>query len=76
MSSNAVIECGRALAPDLEQVRAHAAASIARYKLPSRLLVVAEMPRTATGKIDRCAVRALVDEQVAAIPGPGVPTPR
>ena len=47
------------MVPTLAQVRELAALAIARFKLPTRLLCVAELPRTATGKVDRCAVKAL-----------------
>ena len=33
--------------------------SIARYKLPTRVLVVDALPRTASSKVDRRAVKAL-----------------
>ncbi|MFI2754754.1 class I adenylate-forming enzyme family protein [Cellulomonas sp. P22] len=47
--------------PSLEQVRELAARSIARFKLPTRVVAVPELPRNATGKVDRCALRTLVE---------------
>ncbi|MDM8086093.1 AMP-binding protein [Cellulomonas cellasea] len=47
--------------PPLDQVRELAARAIARFKLPTRVVAVAELPRNATGKIDRAALRALVE---------------
>ncbi|HEY5514996.1 MAG TPA: AMP-binding protein [Pengzhenrongella sp.] len=55
----AVLECKDGVVPTLAEVRELAARTIARFKLPTRLLCVAELPRTATGKVDRCAVKAL-----------------
>jgi long-chain acyl-CoA synthetase len=36
---------------------AHCKANLARYKVPSRISIVAALPRTAVGKIDRVALR-------------------
>ena len=55
----AVLEGATATSPSLETVREHAARHLARYKLPTRLVAVAAFPRTETGKLDRCAVRAI-----------------
>ena len=55
----AVLECDGTVAPTLAEVRELAARTIARFKLPTRVLCVAGLPRTATGKVDRCAVKAL-----------------
>jgi fatty-acyl-CoA synthase len=66
----AVLEHAGPSAPTLEQVQAHAAASIARYKLPRHVVVVPELPRTATGKVDCRALRALVDQHVGSAPVP------
>jgi acyl-CoA synthetase (AMP-forming)/AMP-acid ligase II len=43
-------------APSLDDLRAHAAPSLARYKLPEAAEVVDELPRTAMQKIDRRAL--------------------
>ena len=45
-------------APTLEALRAHCAPRLAGYKLPRRLRLVPELPRTASGKLRRAAVRA------------------
>ena len=37
--------------PTLEQVRDHGGHTLARYKLPTRLVLVDELPRTALGKV-------------------------
>ena len=55
----AVLECDGTVAPTLAEVHELAARTIARFKLPTRVLCVAGLPRTATGKVDRCAVKAL-----------------
>ena len=39
--------------PSLEELRAHGAEQLARFKLPRELHLVAEIPRTATGKVRR-----------------------
>jgi cyclohexanecarboxylate-CoA ligase len=45
--------------PTLEELRAHLAAQgLARYKLPSRLEVRADLPRTASGKVQKAPLRA------------------
>ncbi|OGA66916.1 MAG: hypothetical protein A3G81_29920 [Betaproteobacteria bacterium RIFCSPLOWO2_12_FULL_65_14] len=41
----------------VEELLAHCAASLARYKVPARLFMVSELPRTTVGKIDRKALR-------------------
>ena len=43
--------------PSLEELQRHAAASLARYKLPRELELVAEVPRTSTGKVRRRELR-------------------
>jgi fatty-acyl-CoA synthase len=46
--------------PTLDAVRAFAAERLARFKLPTRVLYLETLPRNASGKIDRAAVRVLV----------------
>jgi len=53
-----VLECPDGATPSLEDVRAYAARTIARYKLPTRSVRVPELPRTATGKLNLWAVRS------------------
>lgn len=55
----AVLECPDGAVPSLEDVREVAGRTIARYKLPTRVISVRELPRDATGKVDRCALRAV-----------------
>jgi O-succinylbenzoic acid--CoA ligase len=45
--------------PSLESLRTHVAASLGRRAAPARLVVVADLPRLALGKIDRTALRTL-----------------
>jgi acyl-CoA synthetase (AMP-forming)/AMP-acid ligase II len=44
--------------PDLAEVRAFAGTRLAGYKTPRRLVVVQEIPRTASGKILKRRLRA------------------
>ncbi|HEY2276798.1 MAG TPA: AMP-binding protein [Streptosporangiaceae bacterium] len=44
--------------PDLEELRAFARTRLAGYKTPRRLVVVAEIPRTASGKILKHVLKA------------------
>jgi fatty-acyl-CoA synthase len=44
----------------LDAVRGHAATKIARYKLPQQLRIVERLPRNASGKLDKAALRAMV----------------
>ncbi|GAA3893743.1 hypothetical protein GCM10022243_68240 [Saccharothrix violaceirubra] len=57
----------------LAVVRRHASGRIADFKLPTRLRVVAALPRSPTGKVDRAALRDLVVD-VRSTP-PGFPHP-
>ncbi|MCZ7562745.1 MAG: AMP-binding protein [Burkholderiales bacterium] len=41
----------------VEDILAHCASNLARYKVPSRIHLVAELPRTTVGKIDRRALK-------------------
>jgi O-succinylbenzoic acid--CoA ligase len=43
--------------PSLEELRIHGAKDLARFKLPRELHLVAEIPRTSTGKVRRDALR-------------------
>jgi cyclohexanecarboxylate-CoA ligase len=46
-------------APTLEELRSHLVAQgLARFKLPSRLVVRADLPRTASGKVQKAPLRA------------------
>lgn len=43
--------------PSLEELRAHGAERLARFKLPRELHLIGEIPRTPTGKVRRHALR-------------------
>jgi acyl-CoA synthetase (AMP-forming)/AMP-acid ligase II len=57
----AVVVRAGADAPDLDALRSHAGARLARFKLPRRVVVVAEIPRTSA---TRQVQRALLVEQI------------
>lgn len=44
---------------DIAAVEAHCAANLVRYKQPARIEIVAALPRTAVGKVDKPALRAM-----------------
>lgn len=48
----------------LERVREHAAKSIARYKLPREIQLVPAVPRNASGKLDKVAIRRLIEDEL------------
>ena len=43
--------------PSLDELRVHGAEHLARFKLPRELSLVAEIPRTGSGKVRRHALR-------------------
>ena len=45
------------VAPSLASLRSFAAARLAEFKLPERCVVIDELPRTATGKVQKFALR-------------------
>jgi acyl-CoA synthetase (AMP-forming)/AMP-acid ligase II len=47
--------------PSLEELRAFARTRLAGYKTPRRLVLVAEIPRTASGKILKHQLRASLE---------------
>ncbi len=49
-------------APTLAELRDHAAARLAKWKLPEDLVVVDALPLTAMQKVDRAALQALVQQ--------------
>ncbi|MCZ7529453.1 MAG: AMP-binding protein [Acidimicrobiia bacterium] len=60
--------------PSAEELREFTAARIARYKVPSRVEVVDDLPRTMAGKVLRRALRDLVSSGSPGSPGsPGEP---
>lgn len=44
---------------DVAAVQAHCAANLVRYKQPARIEIVAALPRTSVGKVDKPALRAM-----------------
>jgi fatty-acyl-CoA synthase len=54
---------GATLTPD--EVRAHFEGRVARWSIPEDLLIVPELPHTATGKLLKTAVRRIVAERLA-----------
>lgn len=57
-----VLHAGAALSQ--EAVREHLTARLARFKLPRRVFFVEALPRTALGKLQRSALKALADNRV------------
>ena len=54
----AVIEPVAGAGVDLDDVRAHLLANLARYKVPERIAVVDALPRNAMGKVSKAELRA------------------
>jgi benzoate-CoA ligase family protein len=68
-----VLKTEYAASPELaDALKAHAKTRLAVYKYPRRIEFVPELPKTATGKIQRYKLRALSDPSSA----PGVPPMR
>jgi long-chain acyl-CoA synthetase len=57
----AAVELGRGATASPEELIAHCAAQLARYKVPAEIRVVPALPRTEMGKVRRRAVRALFE---------------
>ncbi len=55
----AYVEVAPGDAIDLDALEAHCRVRLAGYKVPTRLVVVDELPRNAVGKIDKARLRAL-----------------
>jgi O-succinylbenzoic acid--CoA ligase len=51
-----VVAADRSAPPTLEELRDHAASSIARFKAPRELVLLHALPRTASGKVRRAAL--------------------
>jgi len=45
------------VSPDADLIKAHAAAALPRYKCPRRIYFIEQLPRTATGKVQRFKLR-------------------
>jgi fatty-acyl-CoA synthase len=66
-----------AVAPTLEDLRAFAEDRLARFKLPTRLLVLDALPRSTTEKISRARIREIYQKRLAeAAPPAGAGTER
>jgi fatty-acyl-CoA synthase len=50
-------------------VRAHAGAKLARYKLPTRILVQDALPRNAAGKLDKIRLRDVTGPRQTEVHG-------
>ncbi|MEU2776927.1 long-chain fatty acid--CoA ligase [Streptomyces sp. NPDC007162] len=59
----AVLTCESGTSPTLEDVRAFTGRHLARYKLPTRILVAEQLPRNASGKVVKSELRRWVDAQ-------------
>lgn len=57
----AVVSLARGGRVSLEDVRVHAGARLARYKLPRQLHVTDQVPRNASGKLEKSKVRDIVE---------------
>jgi fatty-acyl-CoA synthase len=64
-SGVAFVECARGETVDLDALAAHCRSRLARYKVPVRFEIVAELPRNPVGKIDKAALRARAREDAA-----------
>ncbi|MET8977081.1 long-chain fatty acid--CoA ligase [Streptomyces sp. NPDC004539] len=61
----AVLACAPGTAPTVEEVREFAGLHLARYKLPTRVLIAGELPRNGSGKLDKAELRRWVERQTA-----------
>ena len=48
--------------PQPDAIAAHCAAHLVRYKWPAQVRVLAELPKTAAGKIDKAALKSMARE--------------
>ena len=62
----AVLTCEPGAAPTLEEVRAFTGRHLARYKLPTRVLLAEELPRNASGKLVKSELRRWVETRQPA----------
>ncbi|MGI5282133.1 AMP-binding enzyme [Nonomuraea polychroma] len=58
----AVVSPAEGVSLTLEDVRDYASAHLARYKLPRMLKVVADVPRNASGKLEKLVIRRMVEK--------------
>ncbi|MFE3851755.1 long-chain fatty acid--CoA ligase [Streptomyces griseorubiginosus] len=64
----AFLTCEPGTTLTLEEVREFAGRHLARYKLPTRLLLVGQLPRNASGKLAKGELRRLAADEPAAGP--------
>jgi acyl-CoA synthetase (AMP-forming)/AMP-acid ligase II len=57
----ALVEPERGAVVDLDELRGHLGAHLARYKVPERIVVIGELPRNAMGKVVRTGLGDLLD---------------
>ena len=56
-----MVSLAEGAAVTLADVREYAAARLARYKLPRQMRIVATVPRNASGKLDKLAIRQMIE---------------
>jgi acyl-CoA synthetase (AMP-forming)/AMP-acid ligase II len=56
---------------DAEEVKDFLRDRLARYKVPKRIAVVDELPKTGTGKIQKFVLRERARDELGVAPGPG-----
>lgn len=59
----AVMSCLDGKVPTIDEVRLFAQDYLARYKLPKKLVITGTVPRNGAGKLDKAAVRELVNRE-------------
>jgi fatty-acyl-CoA synthase len=59
----AVLTCAPGTAPTVEEVRAFADDHLARYKLPTKVMLIDQLPRNASGKLAKAELREWVEGQ-------------
>ncbi|MEW2396320.1 long-chain fatty acid--CoA ligase [Streptomyces sp. NPDC046862] len=59
----AVLSCAAGTEPTVEEVRDFAGGHLARYKLPTRILLIDALPRNASGKLAKAELRQWADAQ-------------
>jgi fatty-acyl-CoA synthase len=62
----AVLACEQGTAPSVEEIRAFAGRRLARYKLPTRVILIDELPRNASGKLAKSSLRRWAEAQEPA----------
>ncbi|EKX61737.1 long-chain fatty acid--CoA ligase [Streptomyces ipomoeae] len=61
----AVLTCAPGTVLTLEEVREYAGGHLARYKLPTRLMLVDHLPRNASGKLAKAELRRMAETEPA-----------